>query len=194
MAFSCGPSAKFMAPDYSRPQKVALLPTINQTNDVKGGIVFRNLLYKKLKKKKYANLQEISWTDATLNQAGITDGGQLPTLDPTELLEMLGVDGIIYIELVKCENTPLNLFESGKVKANFKLYIPPAKLIWEDEREQKAKSHSAKLGQGLSKFFKSYGEKVSEDLKEQAAEAWLKDHELKDEMEKLIKKSLKTLK
>jgi hypothetical protein len=183
-----------MSPDYSRPQNVALLPTINQTNDVKGSIVFRNLLYKKLKKKKYAILQEISSIDSTLNQAGITDGGQLPRLDPAELFEMLRVDGLIYIELLICETTPLNIFESGKVKANFKLYTPSARLIWEDEREQKAKSRSAKLGQGLSKFFKSYGEKVSEDLKEHAAEAWLDNHELNDEMEKLIKKSLKTLK
>lgn len=190
---SCAPSPKFIAPDYSRPQKVAILPTINQTNDVKGSIIFRILLFKGLKLKKYADLKEIPVIDSILNVAGITDGGQLYTLSHDELFEMLKVDGLFYINLLVCESTPLDPFTTGEVKANLKLYKYPSKLIWEDERGEKEKSRSIKLGDNLSELFKSYTKKVKEDLIEQSSEAWIEDHELKDEMVKLIKKTLRTL-
>lgn len=50
-----------------------------------------------------------------------------------------------------------------------------------------------KLSDNLSELFKSYTKKVAEDLIEQSSEAWIEDHELKEEMVKLIKKSLKKL-
>ncbi len=190
---SCASSPKFIAPDYSRPQKVAILPIINQTSDVEGSIIFRNLLSKGLKTKKYANLKEIQLIDSILNEAGITDGGQLYTINQNELFEMLKVDGLFYVKLLVCESTPLDPFKTGEIKANFKLYKSPSKLIWEDERGEKAKSRSIKLSDNLSDLFKSYTKKVKEDLIEQSSEAWIEDHELKEEMEKLIKKSLKTL-
>lgn len=85
---SCASSPKFIAPDYSRPQKVAILPTINHTSDLEGSIIFKNLLSKGLKTKKYANLKEIPMIDSILNEAGITDRGQLYNISQNELFEI----------------------------------------------------------------------------------------------------------
>jgi hypothetical protein len=193
---TCSPSAKFVAPDYSRPKKIAILPTVNHTNDVEGGIVIRNLLFVKLHKKKYAELLSNTVVDSLLNEEGITDGGQLSMIAREELAEILTVDGLLYIDLLECTCTTLVPGEGGTVKANFKLYAPPSKLIWEDEREEVQKfdnSSSGSSGNLLADMVGQFIAEAASKLIVQATSAWLFDHELKQEMEKLIKKSLKTL-
>ncbi|MCK6622220.1 MAG: DUF799 family lipoprotein [Calditrichaceae bacterium] len=193
---TCGPSAKFLAPDYSRPRKVAILPTVNHTNDVECGIVMRNLFFVKLHKKKYAELLSNTVVDSILNEEGITDGGQLNMITREELAEILTVDGLLYIDLLKCTCTPLVPGEVGTVKANFKLYVPPSKLIWEDEREEVQELDNSSSGSGGNPLADLVGSLIAETaakLMIQAASGWLFDHELHQEMDKLIKKSLKTL-
>jgi hypothetical protein len=193
---TCNPSSKFAAPDFSRPKKIAILPTVNHTNDVECGIVMRNLLFVKLHKKKYAELLKNTAVDSLLTEEGITDGGQLSMITREELAEILNVDGLLYIDLLECACTPFVPGEVGTVKANFKLYAPPSKLIWEDEREEVQKfddSSSDSNGNSLADMFGQFIAEATAKLIIQAASGWLFDHELKQEMEKLIKKSLKTL-
>jgi hypothetical protein len=187
----CGPSAKFISPDYSRPQKVAVLPTINHTVDVEGAIVFRNIFFIKLYKKKYADLLNNTRVDSLLNEAGITDGGQLGLITQQELVNLLKVDGLFYIDLLECTTTPLERGKYGTVKANFKLFSPPSHLIWEDEQEEVKKMDST--SGGLADLIGDYFAEVTAKLIIETASGWLFDHELKNEMDKLIKKSLKKL-
>lgn len=191
---SCGaPVAKFVAPDYSKPRKIAILPTTNQTVDVKGSQVFRKILYRELKKKKYTKLLDISVVDSLLNEEGITDGGQLTTMGNEELFTVLNVDGLMFVELLVCGIRAMDLDAVNRVKANLKLYAPPDKLVWEDEREEKSETKKLSSGDILQIiigqiFFEFIGKAIIG-----SAERALLEHECKLEMQKLIKKSLKTL-
>jgi hypothetical protein len=195
LIISCsGPVAKFTAPDYTKPNRIAILPTINQTVDVKGAEVFRNIFYYELLDKEYTELVDILIVDSLLNDQGITDGGQLETIDNQELFKELNVDGLIYIELLICSIAAMDYNAVGRVKANIKLYVPPEKLIWEDEREEKTTPSrvsstgdllSDTIGQLLVEF-------VGKTIVRGAGMA-LFEHECKMEMIKLVQNSIKTL-
>jgi len=194
---SCGPSAKFVARDYKKPQIIALLPTNNQTTDVNGAIVFRNLFYKKLEDKEYAKLLDNTVVDSLLNEQGITDGGQLAAISKEDLFKTLPVDGLLFIDLLTCDYQTLGISETRKVEATFKLYVLPSKLAWEDERKVKeGKSAVESLFGAIANPTEAVKESAKDFEKQVAAKGakmWLMDHELKPEMEKLIKKTLKTL-
>jgi len=194
---SCAPSPKFISPDYSKPEIIVLLPTINQTTDVSGGFVFRNLLYVQLDRKNYTNVIENSVVDALLNEEGITEGGQLSTISNEELFKTLKVEGLMYIELLECEYQTLGISETRKVTANMKLYVPPSILVWEDERTiGEEKSPVASIFEVINDpvgMLKKSGKEMEKQVKEKAKKMWLLDHELQPEMDDLIKTSLKTL-
>jgi hypothetical protein len=175
---SCKPSPRFISPDYKRPKRAAILPTINQTNDVKGSILIRLIFYQQMKKKKYTEILDINSVDSILNNEGITDGGQLGLISQNELFKILNVDGLFHIELLVCKTTLLDDDELGKVKVNLKLYKPESKLIWEDEREEKAKHGSSSSG-GLSDMFAEYIGKTVAKAVLQGTLSWIFDHELK---------------
>lgn len=79
-------------------EHVALLPFSNQTTDLRGPEMIRNLVYEKLRNWGYV-LKPLDWVDAKLMDLGITDAGQLPALEPSELSQALEVDAICYGEL-----------------------------------------------------------------------------------------------
>ena len=197
LLISCAPSAKFIAPDYSKPASMAILPTINYTTDVTGGIVFRNLFFTKLSEKEYTHLISNENVDSLLNQQGITDGGQLKTIENEELFNLLRVEGLIFIDLLECEYQTLGISEKRKIKATFSLLLPPSKLAWEDEREEsRGKSGFGTLLGVLANPKKTMGESADDlkkQVKEKGAKMWLLDHELFPEMEAVINTTLKTL-
>jgi len=197
MLIACGPSAKFVSPDYEKPQTIALLPINNQTTDVNGAMVFRNLLYEKLRDKKYAKLLDIAVVDSLLNEQGITDGGQLTTISKEELFQALSVDGLLFLDLLACDYQTLGFSETRKVEANCKLYVLPAKLAWEDERKtSEGKSAVESLFGALFNPVAAIKESARDFEKQiiiKGAKMWLLDHELKPEMKKLVKKTVKTL-
>ena len=193
----CGPFAKFISPDFTRPEAIAILPTINQTTDVDGAIVFRNLLFLAMQDEDYTVLLENEQVDSLLNLEGITDGGQLESVENQELFDILGVDGLLFIELLTCEYKTIGISETRKIEANFQLYKPPSQLIWEDEREvDKGKSAFGAIFGFLSNP-KETLKVSSEDFKKQVAakgvKMWLLEHELKPEMEEVINKTIQTL-
>jgi len=194
---SCGPKAKFLAPDYSKPDNIAILPTVNQTIDVKGGIVFRNLFYLELQKKKTYTIVNNEMVDSLLNENGITDGGQLKTTTNEELCNILKTDGLIYVDLIECKYQSIGISETRKIKVNLKLYTRTNRLLWEDER---------KVDHGKSAASSIFGavlnptgalKKAGSDLVEQnvvkGLKGWLLDHELKPEMDEVVQITVKTL-
>jgi hypothetical protein len=194
---ACVEQAKFLAPDFSVPQRIAILPTINHTIDVKGGIVFRHLFYEELNNKEYCELIDLNRIDSLLNLEGITDGGQLSTVEDTALHRILQADGLLYVTLLECEYQTLGITSNRKVKANFRLVIPDNHLIWEDEHEvEEGKSWVETFidaldnpGKTLKKSLDDLGDQVAEKV----VKTWIQEHELKDQMIQVIEKSLKTL-
>ena len=190
---ACIPQARFVAPDYQRPERIAILPTINNTTDVKGSIVIRHLLYAELQDKDYTQLIHPDLIDSLLNLEGITDGGQLTTITDSVLYNILDADGLIYLTLLECEFSSIGINTTKKVKANFKLYHSEQQLIWEDEQEvDKGKSLFDTLIDALADPEKAAKESM-EQLGDKAVKMWLTEHELKDEMLEIIQNSIKTL-
>lgn len=112
------------------PAKLAILPINNNTNDVAGGFVFRKVVYNNFEKNNCGyDIQDIKKTDKLLNEAGITDGGQLKILKPIELSEILGVDGLLYINLEELEFMTYPYYHNRSVKGTFLLYNFE-KLVW----------------------------------------------------------------
>jgi hypothetical protein len=195
--WACLPQAKFLAPDYVRPTRVAILPTINNTADVKGGIVIRHLLYQELEDEDYFQLVHPDLSDSLLNLEGITDGGQLSTISDSSMQHILSADGLLYLTLLECEFSTMGISSTRIVKANFKLYTADHHLIWEDEREvDKGKStFDTILGVLVDpeKTAKESIEDFGKQTGEKAVKMWLTEHELKDEMLEIIRNSIETI-
>jgi hypothetical protein len=192
---SCSrPAAKFVATNFEKPQRIAVLPTINQTDDVNGALIFRDIFYSELLRKDYAEVLDVVIVDSLLNEAGITAGGQLETIDNQELFELLKVDGLFYIELLTCGIEIGDHDAVGRARANLKLYVPPGKLIWEDEREEITQSSrgsgSGDLAEALvgGLLIESVGKTIIKGTVMSLFET-----ECKMEMITLIQNSLKTL-
>ena len=77
----CAPKAKFVKPDncWQPPQKVAILPFDNLSNDEEGPGLVRTLFVEKLADKGFI-LQDCQETDNILRDLGITYGGQLKSI------------------------------------------------------------------------------------------------------------------
>ena len=132
MFIGCTPKEDFVLkaiPSIS-PAKLAILPINNNTNDVAGGMIFREVIFKQFQNNNNGyDIQDIKQTDKLLNEAGITDGGQLQFLRPIEICEILGVDGLLWIDLDELEFMTYPYYHTRSVKGTFLLYNFE-KLIW----------------------------------------------------------------
>ncbi|MBU2528117.1 DUF799 family lipoprotein [bacterium] len=117
--------------NFTRPIKVAVLPFANETSDLTAGELFRELFYYGLKEKDY-ELIPMEVIDKKLNAIGITDGGQLPSIGQDELIKELGVSGLIYGTLKKCQYLTTGIYKKKEVIGNIKVY-KNGDLYWEDE-------------------------------------------------------------
>ncbi|HHM02058.1 MAG TPA: hypothetical protein ENJ15_03530 [Caldithrix abyssi] len=194
---SCGPKAKFVEKNYAPPEVTAILPAVNNSTDVEGGIVFRNLIYKHFEAAKPAySILSREMTDSLLNEAGITDGGQLEAVENDELMKILNVDGLLFVTIEEMKYQTLGISSTRKVKANFKL-LKGGRVIWEDDRE--VDHGKSALGTIVSAIndpvgtLQDSGEDLAWQLAAKGVKAWLLDHELKPEMLEVINTSFSTL-
>jgi len=118
------------ATPYRTPTTLAILPVNNNTNDVAGGFVFRQIIYNHFSENNLGyRIQNSEKTDKLLNEAGITDGGQLQFLKPIEICEILGVDGLLYIDLDELDLMTYPYYHNRSVQGTFMLYNFE-KLVW----------------------------------------------------------------
>ncbi|MBN1384616.1 MAG: DUF799 family lipoprotein [Elusimicrobia bacterium] len=179
---ACVPKAKYLAENYTPPEKIAVLPFTNQAIDLDGPVLLRYLFDQRLYNLGYDTIlfEEI---DRKLHEMGITDAGQLPTTTPKELGEKLGVDGLIYGEVITFNYVTLGFYYSRTVEANFKLIDTKTEnLLWEDERKISMKELQ----------FKDVGKAFASQLIEKTLDKALKSP-LRPESEAVVNISLRTL-
>jgi hypothetical protein len=105
------------------PAKLAILPINNLTNDVAGAQALREIIYNALKNNpKGYEIQNIEMTDEFLVEEGITDGGQLKLVHPIETSEILGTDGLLYIDLEELSLLTLPFYHVRKICLTYRLY------------------------------------------------------------------------
>ena len=190
-------SCKHRSPSFRMPERVAILPTINQTTDVLGGIVFRNMFYLELKEEYSAYLLPIEIVDKLLNEEGITQGGQLEAVENLELFKILNADGLLYIELLACDYQTLGISETRRVKVNFTLITPPQEKRWNfefeiDEGKSVVDTFLGLLGDPKS-VLKDTAEDFGRQLANKGGRMMVLKHPLKPEMDKVIEEAIDDL-
>jgi hypothetical protein len=105
------------------PAKLAILPIDNMTNDVLGAQVLRDVVYAAFRENpKGYEVQTLQETDELLLNEGITDGGQLATIHPIEVSEILGTDGLLYIKLEEMSLLTLPFYHVRKIDMTYRMY------------------------------------------------------------------------
>lgn len=118
----CAISRPHIAPNPANPIKtVAVLPMVNQTNDVEAPEKVREMFVARLPERCYI-FKPISETNQILkDELGITLGSQLDMTNPQELGKKLGVDAVIYGMLFNFEEKTTGVLNIRRVRAGFKL-------------------------------------------------------------------------
>jgi hypothetical protein len=138
---ACGPTADFIADDFQQPNKIAVLPIINNTVDLTAGEVVRSVSFVNLYNYQYAEILELTETDSLMREFGITDGGQLASVDMNELYEVLECDGIFLIELKEASYGTVGARRENRiVHANYSLHSYGKKLYEHDVKIEKKSS------------------------------------------------------
>ena len=183
---SCALKPKYIVENYSSPEKIAVLPFSNQSIDFDAPVLLRKLFNNELIDRGYNSIssEEI---DAKLLEMGISDGGQLASVDPKEIGEKLNVNGLIYGDVIEFKYTTLGFYCARTVEANFKLIgvgVPydTSLLLWEDERKVSHKDFN----------FTNVGGALVSQLAEKMVDKALRSP-LKKEADEVVNTSVRTL-
>ncbi len=116
------PMYRRIAPNAANPiRTVAVLPLVNQTNDVEGPDYVREEMILRLQALHYA-VQPAAQTDQLLrDRMGITLGRQLDLATTRQLADALGADGLMYGVLDDFNTTIAGVLTEKKVRARFAL-------------------------------------------------------------------------
>jgi len=102
-------------------RRLAVLPLVNNTNDVDAPEMVRERLIKALEANLY-NVQPLEETNQILrDQMGITLGGQLEMAEIKVLADTLGVEGLLYGDLMDFKETTTGVYNSRNVRGRFKI-------------------------------------------------------------------------
>lgn len=82
-----------------KPRQIAILPVMNETSDLDAPSVFRILVKAELADKGYS-LLDFSRIDEALRSQGVQEAGQVESLTPQQLSELLNVDGLFYTRVL----------------------------------------------------------------------------------------------
>lgn len=139
VVLSCGGggSIKFLYhdPSFSNPMSVAVLPFANNTTDLAAGELSRILFAAGMVEKGYEVL-DYDKTNEILNNLGITDGGQLGSIEPSELQSKLGVKGLVYGTLMEATYSTTGVMKKKSVTLHIKI-ISNGNRVWEGEKNAK---------------------------------------------------------
>lgn len=142
-------------------RKVAVLPIVNNTSDMDGPELVRKG-FDKLVRNKYYEVMGIPQIDEILrDRMGITLGGQLGLTNAQKLGEELGVDGVVYGELLDFNWTITGFYNSKVVRAKFKLVsTKTGDTVWEREEKVQKSEMSFSSKNALESFKENLGSRM----------------------------------
>lgn len=131
---ACGPRALvYRSPDLlSRlPQRVAVLPFDNETVDLRGPELLRELVAERLAARGHT-IVPAEEVDAALRGIGVTDGGQLKAFAPAEVGRAVGAEGLFYGTLEDFVHQNLGFVRRRMVRLRVKLIeAGSGERLWE---------------------------------------------------------------
>ncbi len=124
---------------------VAVLPMVNQTNDVEAPEKVRAKFADRMTKKQYA-VKPIAEVNRILkDELGITLGSQLDMTNPQELGQKLGVDDIIYGTLFDFNEKTTGVLNIRRARAGFKLVdAKTGAVVWGKGQGVRSETRMAK--------------------------------------------------
>lgn len=149
----CALKPKFLAPGYVPPQKVAVLPMSNQSNDMKGPDYVRKEFVRMIEKKGYTVVPAAETDELLRTKLGITEGGQLNSTTPQKVGAALNADAVVYGDLLEFKFMNIGFYQNKLVEANFRMLdSKTGQPLWEDQRKASRKQIQTSLkgaGQAL---------------------------------------------
>ncbi len=133
-----------LPPDYKdrAPRSIAVLPVLNETVSLKAPEMLRPILLNKVSLKGYET-PALAFIDGRLREKEIHEAGQVNTLTPQELGNLLGVDALLYAYVTEFSTTYLLAYASMTVGARFELKdTKTGEKLWESDHQVK----ESKLG------------------------------------------------
>jgi len=116
------PMYRRIAPDAANPiRTVAVLPLVNNSNDVEAPGYVREELVLRLQAMQYAVNPTLQTDQVLRDQMGITLGRQSEMTTSQEIGRVLGVDGLVYGVLDEFETKIAGVLTEKKVRARFML-------------------------------------------------------------------------
>ncbi|MBN1696558.1 MAG: DUF799 family lipoprotein [Spirochaetales bacterium] len=180
----CATKPKFLDPGWT-PGRIAVLPFTNESVDVSVEKFARALMYRTLRNKKY-DLVDLNEIDMRLNELGITEGGQLPTVTIVELREKIDADAFLYGDIIEAKRVLLGIYFEKKFKAAFRIVDAySGNTVWEDERE----SSESRLVFNPDTVIETAADEVADDLVMKS----LDSHPLIKHMEKVVQTSVRSI-
>ncbi len=131
---ACAPTLPSITRNASSPiRTVAVLPLVNNTNDVEGPAYVRDLFVAELGQFFYV-IKPAKEVDQLLkDQMGVTLGSQLDMATPQKLGEVLGVDGVFYGSLEDFSEKITGLYNVRRVRVRSKLVnCKTGQTVWKN--------------------------------------------------------------
>lgn len=171
----CAAPKRYVQPNPANPIKtIAVLPMVNQTNDIEGPEKVRAMFAERLPEWQYV-VKPISEVNQILrDELGITLGSQLDMTTPQELGQKLGVDGVIYGALFDFDEKITGVLNIRKVRAGFKLVdTKTGSVVWGNGQGVRSETRMAKGDTGAlagvaSEVSKAQDRSEGKEMKEAA--------------------------
>ncbi len=125
---------QMVPPNPSNPiRTVAVLPLVNNTNDVEAPGYVREQFTKELRRHQYM-VKPLAEADQILkDRMGLTLGGQLDLTTPQQLGETLGVDGVFYGSLDEFNHKITGVYNVKRVRIRVKLVsCKTGQTVWKN--------------------------------------------------------------
>jgi hypothetical protein len=146
------------------PQRIALLPMDNQSTDLRGPELVRELLKDSLDLANF-DLAANAEIDEKLRSIGISEGGQLNAVTPQKLGELLGVDALIYGDLTEFSNANVGVYSNRTVEAALKLVdAKTGEKLWEATKRKADSKLGLSKDAAVSNLKSGYAAKALEGL------------------------------
>jgi hypothetical protein len=131
----CAASKVYVSDKYVASGKVAILPMVNESNDLDGPIFVRKLIQGGMLVRGFQVLPPTD-VDAQLKTQGFTDGGQLRATTPQKIGEWTGADTLLYSTLEDFNYINIGFYAQRQVKVLAQLVdAKTGERLWESERE-----------------------------------------------------------
>ncbi len=125
--------------------RIAAAPMENLSNDLDAQEIIRRAFVEEAAARGW-NVMPTAESDRLLRETlGISYGGQLGSTSPAEVCKALGVEAVVYGDVLEWNKTTAGVYNAVSVRAEFRMYGKGGALLWKGSDRQ-AQSRVPQLG------------------------------------------------